>query len=239
MKFAQLVVGPAGSGKVSWGAACRLRLGGNCHRRSSAACAAAAKANLRFCAWTLQSTYCETLKQHCDAINRSVHVVNLGAPLVTLRVCAPAAVYVCGLVARIADRVHVLTGCLASPADPAAEEFKYPVSIDVRDLITLDDVMSEMQLGPNGCARSCVLRSPRLASPQQLRSPFVPHRQALMCAGRCPGWPTASAGYSPGGRPQRAILQGPVVLHGVPGGQPGGVAGRGAGGVWRRRLPDL
>ena len=37
-------------------------------------------------------------------------------------------------------------------ADPAAEEFKYPVSIDVRDLITLDDVMSEMQLGPNGCA---------------------------------------------------------------------------------------
>lgn len=36
-------------------------------------------------------------------------------------------------------------------ADPAAEEFKYPVSIDVRDLVTLDDVMQEMQLGPNGC----------------------------------------------------------------------------------------
>ena len=26
-----------------------------------------------------QSTYCETIKNHCDAINRSVHVVNLGA----------------------------------------------------------------------------------------------------------------------------------------------------------------
>ncbi len=36
------------------------------------------------------------------------------------------------------------------PADPAAEQFKYPVSIDVRDLITLDDAMEELQLGPNG-----------------------------------------------------------------------------------------
>lgn len=78
MKFAQLVVGPAGSGK---------------------------------------STYCDTIKQHCDAINRSVHVVNL---------------------------------------DPAAEEFKYPVSIDVRDLVTLDDVMQEMQLGPNGGLLYCM-----------------------------------------------------------------------------------
>eukprot|EP00286_Rhodomonas_abbreviata_P011715 CAMPEP_0181319770 /NCGR_PEP_ID=MMETSP1101-20121128/17755_1 /TAXON_ID=46948 /ORGANISM="Rhodomonas abbreviata, Strain Caron Lab Isolate" /LENGTH=262 /DNA_ID=CAMNT_0023427405 /DNA_START=121 /DNA_END=909 /DNA_ORIENTATION=+ len=34
--------------------------------------------------------------------------------------------------------------------DPAAEHFKYPVSIDVRDLITLDDVMEEMDYGPNG-----------------------------------------------------------------------------------------
>ena len=82
MKFAQLVVGPAGSGKVSWGAGCRLHRGGNCQRRCVAACpAAAAHTCLRCCPWTLQSTYCETIKQHCDAINRSVHVVNLGAPL--------------------------------------------------------------------------------------------------------------------------------------------------------------
>ncbi|GAB4822828.1 hypothetical protein N2152v2_009874 [Parachlorella kessleri] len=78
MKFAQLVIGPAGSGK---------------------------------------STYCETIKQHCDAIGRSVHVVNL---------------------------------------DPAAEQFKYPVSIDVRDLITLDDAMEELQLGPNGGLLYCM-----------------------------------------------------------------------------------
>ena len=34
--------------------------------------------------------------------------------------------------------------------DPAAEKFEYEPSIDIRDLITLDDVMEEMDLGPNG-----------------------------------------------------------------------------------------
>ncbi len=37
-------------------------------------------------------------------------------------------------------------------ADPAAEQFDYPVAFDVRELVTLDDVMDEMDLGPNGCA---------------------------------------------------------------------------------------
>ncbi|KAL6775988.1 hypothetical protein ACKKBG_A19345 [Auxenochlorella protothecoides x Auxenochlorella symbiontica] len=78
MKFAQLVIGPAGCGK---------------------------------------STYCETIKAHCDTIGRSVHVVNL---------------------------------------DPAAEHFNYPVSIDVRDLITLDDVAEELDLGPNGGLLYCM-----------------------------------------------------------------------------------
>jgi GTPase SAR1 family protein len=64
-----------------------------------------------------QSTYCETIKQHCDAINRPAHVINL---------------------------------------DPAAEEFKYPVSIDVRDLITLEDAMEEVGLGPNGGLLYCM-----------------------------------------------------------------------------------
>lgn len=39
---------------------------------------------------------------------------------------------------------------LARLADPAAEEFQYPVSFDVRDLVTLEDVVAECQLGPNG-----------------------------------------------------------------------------------------
>ena len=39
-----------------------------------------------------------------------------------------------------------------SRADPAAEQFDYPVAFDVRELVTLDDVMDEMDLGPNGCA---------------------------------------------------------------------------------------
>lgn len=34
--------------------------------------------------------------------------------------------------------------------DPAAEHFEHPPDLDIRDLISLDDVMEEMGLGPNG-----------------------------------------------------------------------------------------
>lgn len=78
MRYAQLVVGPAGSGK---------------------------------------STYCDNLKQHCDAIGRSIHIANL---------------------------------------DPAAEVFNYPASIDIRELVTLEDVMEQLELGPNGGLVYCM-----------------------------------------------------------------------------------
>lgn len=34
--------------------------------------------------------------------------------------------------------------------DPAAEKFEYPPSIDIRDLISLEEVMEDLELGPNG-----------------------------------------------------------------------------------------
>lgn len=34
--------------------------------------------------------------------------------------------------------------------DPAAERFEYAPSIDIKELISLEDVMEEMDLGPNG-----------------------------------------------------------------------------------------
>lgn len=34
--------------------------------------------------------------------------------------------------------------------DPAAEDLDYTPDLDIRDLITLEDVMEEMGLGPNG-----------------------------------------------------------------------------------------
>jgi len=71
-KHAQLVMGPAGSGK---------------------------------------STYCETIQKHLENARRTVHVVNL---------------------------------------DPAAEIFNYPVSIDIKELITVDEIMDELAYGPNG-----------------------------------------------------------------------------------------
>lgn len=64
-----------------------------------------------------KSTYVEHLYQHCQAIRRNIHCVNL---------------------------------------DPAAEAFNYPVSIDIRDLVSLDDVMEDMQLGPNGGLLFCM-----------------------------------------------------------------------------------
>jgi len=47
-------------------------------------------------------------------------------------------------------RVHVVN------LDPAADHFSYPVAIDIRDLISLEDAMSEMRLGPNGGLIFCM-----------------------------------------------------------------------------------
>jgi len=77
-KHAQLVIGPAGSGK---------------------------------------STYCDAIQKHCEASRRTVHVMNL---------------------------------------DPAAEHFQYKCGIDIRDLISLDDVMQELKYGPNGGLIFCM-----------------------------------------------------------------------------------
>jgi hypothetical protein len=40
--------------------------------------------------------------------------------------------------------------------DPAAEHFSYPVSTDIRELISLDDVMEELGMGPNGGLIYCM-----------------------------------------------------------------------------------
>eukprot|EP00240_Pyramimonas_obovata_P015596 CAMPEP_0118937892 /NCGR_PEP_ID=MMETSP1169-20130426/24075_1 /TAXON_ID=36882 /ORGANISM="Pyramimonas obovata, Strain CCMP722" /LENGTH=275 /DNA_ID=CAMNT_0006881655 /DNA_START=241 /DNA_END=1065 /DNA_ORIENTATION=+ len=52
--------------------------------------------------------------------------------------------------ATIGRTVHVVN------LDPAAEEFKYEVSLDVRELISLEDAMEEMNLGPNGALLYCM-----------------------------------------------------------------------------------
>lgn len=80
MKYAQLVVGPAGSGK---------------------------------------STYCSVVQQHCLSVGRNVFFINL---------------------------------------DPAAEKFSYTAAIDVRELISVDDVQEDKQLllGPNGALVFCM-----------------------------------------------------------------------------------
>eukprot|EP01107_Rhizomastix_libera_P001444 TRINITY_DN12321_c0_g1_i1.p1 TRINITY_DN12321_c0_g1~~TRINITY_DN12321_c0_g1_i1.p1 ORF type:complete len:279 (-),score=84.88 TRINITY_DN12321_c0_g1_i1:7-843(-) len=78
MKFAIIVMGPAGSGK---------------------------------------STFCEYIARHIETKKRSVQIVNL---------------------------------------DPAAEDLRYQPSIDIRDLISIDDVMEELDYGPNGALIYCM-----------------------------------------------------------------------------------
>eukprot|EP01138_Halocafeteria_seosinensis_P010456 gb/GECG01010676.1/.p1 GENE.gb/GECG01010676.1/~~gb/GECG01010676.1/.p1 ORF type:complete len:273 (+),score=37.32 gb/GECG01010676.1/:1-819(+) len=78
MKYAQIVMGPAGTGK---------------------------------------STYCRCIQEHAANSGRSIRVINL---------------------------------------DPAAEEFHYQVSADIRNLITVDDVMEELGYGPNGALIFCM-----------------------------------------------------------------------------------
>ena len=40
--------------------------------------------------------------------------------------------------------------CFYINLDPAAEDFAYEPDLDIKDLISLEDVMEEMGLGPNG-----------------------------------------------------------------------------------------
>mmetsp|Transcript_39260 Transcript_39260/g.59321 ORF Transcript_39260/g.59321 Transcript_39260/m.59321 type:complete len:273 (-) Transcript_39260:351-1169(-) len=47
-------------------------------------------------------------------------------------------------------RVSLRRQCRVVNLDPAAEGFAYDCEIDVRELISVDDVMEELDLGPNG-----------------------------------------------------------------------------------------
>lgn len=40
--------------------------------------------------------------------------------------------------------------CFYINLDPAAEDFSYEPDLDIKDLISVEDVMEEMDLGPNG-----------------------------------------------------------------------------------------
>jgi len=45
--------------------------------------------------------------------------------------------------------------CLYVNLDPAAEDFDFEPDVDIKNLISLDDAMEEMQLGPNGAMMAC------------------------------------------------------------------------------------
>src|SRR5437773_2599486 len=53
-------------------------------------------------------------------------------------------------IALIQHLRHNKRSCFYVNLDPAAEEFAYEPDLDIKDLISLEDVMEEMGLGPNG-----------------------------------------------------------------------------------------
>ncbi|RMZ82403.1 hypothetical protein DV737_g2040, partial [Chaetothyriales sp. CBS 132003] len=50
---------------------------------------------------------------------------------------------------------HSRRSCFYVNLDPAATDFSYAPDLDIRDLISLEDVMEEMSLGPNGGLLFC------------------------------------------------------------------------------------
>jgi GPN-loop GTPase len=92
---------------------------------------------------TKQSTYCETIREHCATIGRSVHIVNLGEKGWEGVACAAVFSSFSAALTFSPPKHSLFT-------DPAAEDCLYPVAFDVRDLITVEDAMEELGLGPNG-----------------------------------------------------------------------------------------
>ncbi|RMD45022.1 hypothetical protein DV735_g35, partial [Chaetothyriales sp. CBS 134920] len=57
--------------------------------------------------------------------------------------------------ALITHLTHSRRSCFYVNLDPAATDFNYAPDLDIRDLISLEDVMEEMSLGPNGGLLFC------------------------------------------------------------------------------------
>lgn len=72
-RYAQLVMGPAGSGKVRRGRGRRQQQREQRRRRGRSVGRSVPDGVVS----ALQSTYCATMVQHCEALGRAVQVVNL------------------------------------------------------------------------------------------------------------------------------------------------------------------
>ena len=60
------------------------------------------------------------------------------------------------------DRALTLPSGIYVNLDPAAEDFDFEPDVDIKNLISLDDAMEEMQLGPNGAMMACFECAPPL-----------------------------------------------------------------------------
>jgi GTPase SAR1 family protein len=115
MRFAQLVIGAAGSGK---------------------------------------STYCAAVARHCETIGRRVHVVNLDPaadehPINADRPPSPPPS------TAAASATATTTSSSADEQQPPSFS-KGDISVDIRELVQLEDVAEALELGPNGGLMYCM-----------------------------------------------------------------------------------
>ena len=98
-----------------------------------------------------QSTYCQAIQEHCATKGRSVRVANLDPAAETFKYEVAFGAFTGRLFLRsVAGGFYALYCCCIKLLSFVCGD------ADIRDLISVDDVMSEMQMGPNGALMFCM-----------------------------------------------------------------------------------
>lgn len=100
-----------------------------------------------------QSTYCSSLYQHCETVRRTVHIVNLDPAAESFDYPVAMGIYYLNILSFLS-----LLNCKFHSVVwiTLYIRLSYYLPADIRELISLDDVMEELGLGPNGGLIYCM-----------------------------------------------------------------------------------
>ena len=89
-------------------------------------------------------------------LQQPAHISNMGSKYGTI-VMGPAGAGKTTFCTSLIQHLRLnKRSCFYINLDPAAEDFAYEPDLDIKDLISLQDVMEELQLGPNGGLIYCL-----------------------------------------------------------------------------------
>lgn len=99
----------------------------------------------------MKKSLCVQSRSQQSPLHHSHHSLHLNTMRYAVLVTGPAgagkSTFCAGLITHaqtLGRQVHLVN------LDPAAENFEYKPALDIRDLISLQDVMEELEFGPNG-----------------------------------------------------------------------------------------